>query len=106
MGINESQIIQDIDLKKPHILLVGMGVPRQEKWIADVRDRVSPRIYWAVGALFDYVAGEETPVPAWMDALALEWLWRLLIDPRGKWRRYLVGIPKFLWRLLHQRLNP
>ena len=67
------------------------------------RERINAPVCWAVGALFDYLAGVEPPVPAWMNRLALEWLWRLMVDPLGKWRRYLLGNPEFVARILHQK---
>ena len=100
---NEEEILADIAAAKPHVLFVGMNTPRQEKWIAAHRAEIDVPVCWAVGALFDFVAGLEPPVPGWMNALNLEWFWRLLMDPRGKWRRYLFGNPLFLYRLLQQR---
>ncbi len=103
--MSEAQILQDIAAKKPHILFVGMGIPVQEEWIAAHRQDIPAPVCWAVGALFDYVAGVEPRVPGWMNALALEWLWRLMIDPLGKWRRYILGNPLFAWHILGQKLN-
>jgi N-acetylglucosaminyldiphosphoundecaprenol N-acetyl-beta-D-mannosaminyltransferase len=82
-----------------------MGTPNQEKWMAQYRGRIPSPLCWVVGALFDVVAGEEHPVPAWMDRLALEWLWRLTRDPRGKWRRVVIGIPEFIIRFAISRLR-
>jgi N-acetylglucosaminyldiphosphoundecaprenol N-acetyl-beta-D-mannosaminyltransferase len=103
--INKSEIdvLQEITALKPHILFVGMGTPMQEKWCALHRTAISAPIVWTVGALFDTVTGIEPLAPSWFNALALEWLWRLLRDPRGKWRRYLIGNPLFLWRVFHQK---
>jgi len=98
------QILEEINSSKPHILLVGMGSPQQEFWISKHRDVISAPICWSVGALFDYVAGVEPSVPTWMNKLALEWMWRLFIDPRGKWKRYIIGNPSFAARVLHQKL--
>jgi N-acetylglucosaminyldiphosphoundecaprenol N-acetyl-beta-D-mannosaminyltransferase len=98
----EAQVIADIAAAAPDILFVGMGTPRQEKWIAAHRGELPARVCWAVGALFDYVAGVEKRVPGWMNALGFEWLWRLLVNPLGKWRRYVLGNPLFLYRVLRQ----
>lgn len=102
---SERDVFHDIVRTAPHLLFVGMGSPTQEKWTAAYRDLLPVRICWATGALFDYVAGVEPRVPAWMNMLALEWLWRLLVDPRGKWRRYLIGNPLFIARVLLQKLR-
>lgn len=98
-------LIEEINRTGPQVLLVGMGAPRQEKWLIDYRDQIQAPVCWAVGALFDYVAGEEPPVPGWLNWLNLEWLWRLLVDPIGKWQRYLIGNPLFLYRLLCQKIR-
>jgi N-acetylglucosaminyldiphosphoundecaprenol N-acetyl-beta-D-mannosaminyltransferase len=102
---SEPEVLQDIAAVKPDVVFVGLGTPRQEKWLAAHREELPVAIYWAVGALFDYVAGVERRAPAWMRALALEWAWRLLIDPVGKWHRYLLGNPLFVLRVLQQWLR-
>ncbi|HEX7973595.1 MAG TPA: WecB/TagA/CpsF family glycosyltransferase [Anaerolineales bacterium] len=102
---SESEVLQELAQTSPDVVFVGMGVPRQEKWIADHRAEIATPVCWAVGALFDYVAGKEPRVPVWLNALALEWLWRLLIDPTGKWKRYLFGNPLFIFRILLQKLG-
>ena len=103
--MDEEAILQEIDQTKPDVLFVGMGTPNQEKWLAQHRQHISSPLCWAVGALFDVVAGEEDPVPAWLDRLALEWLWRLVHDPLGKWRRVVIGFPEFILRLMISRLR-
>jgi N-acetylglucosaminyldiphosphoundecaprenol N-acetyl-beta-D-mannosaminyltransferase len=102
---NEAEVLGELEVRKPDVLLVGMGVPRQEKWIEANREQIPPKVCWAVGALFDYVAGAEPPVPAWMERLALEWLWRMVVDPQGKWERYMIGTPLFIGRVLRQKLK-
>ena len=99
----EDEVIKQINEAKPHVLFVGMGTPAQEKWIANHRNEINTRVCWSVGALFDYIAGIEAPVPKWMDKLSLEWLWRLLIDPINKWKRYILGIPIFLFHVFRQK---
>lgn len=101
---SNDQILEEINSSKPDILLVGMGSPQQEFWISKHRDQINVPICWAVGALFDNVAGVEPSVPAWMNKLALEWLWRLFIDPKGKWKRYVLGNPLFAARVIRQKL--
>jgi len=96
-------LLAEINQANPHALLVGMGTPQQEKWLASYRSQIEAPVCWAVGALFDYVAGVEPPVPDWLNRLNLEWLWRMLVDPIGKWRRYLVGNPIFMVRILRQK---
>lgn len=78
------------------IVLVGRGCPRQERWVAAHRGRV-PAAMLAVGAAFDYYAGTLRRPPAWMQRAGLEWLWRLLLDPRRLWKRYLIRNTQFLF---------
>jgi len=102
---NENQVLVELARLQPDVLLVGMGTPNQEEWICLHRAAITAPVCWAVGALFDYLAGVERRVPNWMNAIGLEWLWRLLVDPAGKWRRYLFGNPKFIFRILRAKLK-
>jgi N-acetylglucosaminyldiphosphoundecaprenol N-acetyl-beta-D-mannosaminyltransferase len=99
-----SAAIAAVNGARPDILLVGMGTPTQEKWIAAHRHQLQVPVVWAVGALFDFVAGIQPRGPRWMLDSGLEWLYRLCSDPRRLWRRYLVGNPLFLLRILRQRI--
>jgi N-acetylglucosaminyldiphosphoundecaprenol N-acetyl-beta-D-mannosaminyltransferase len=101
-AVNE-QALSEINAAAPRILLVGMGTPIQERWIATNRDRLHTPVVWAVGALFDFVAGVHPRAPRWMRHYNLEWLHRLAVEPRRLWRRYLIGNPIFLLRVLGQR---
>jgi N-acetylglucosaminyldiphosphoundecaprenol N-acetyl-beta-D-mannosaminyltransferase len=101
----EAQVLAEIKQARPDMLLVGMGVPRQEKWIKINRENLAVPVCWGLGALFDYVAGIEPAVPSFLDRLGLEWFWRLVIDPRRKWHRYLIGNPTFIWRVLMQKFS-
>jgi N-acetylglucosaminyldiphosphoundecaprenol N-acetyl-beta-D-mannosaminyltransferase len=102
---NNDQIIKDVNSSSPHILLVGMGSPQQEFWVSKHRTEINAPVCWSVGALFDYVAGVEPAVPSWLNAIGLEWLWRLLIDPIGKWKRYIIGNPLFVARVFLQKIK-
>jgi N-acetylglucosaminyldiphosphoundecaprenol N-acetyl-beta-D-mannosaminyltransferase len=100
---SEQVVLRVVNEAKPDVLLVGMGVPRQEKWIAANRKQIPAKVCWAVGALFDYVAGIEPVVPPWMEKRALEWLWRMIVNPREKMGRYIIGTPRFIGRVLLQK---
>ena len=100
---SEAQALLDIARTHPQVVFVGMGSPLQEKWIAVHRDKIQAPVCWVVGALFDFVTGEEQRVPTWMNKLALEWLWRFIFDPLGKWKRTLIGNPLFVLRVLRQK---
>lgn len=91
-------IIEQINQAKPHILLVGMGVPKQEKWIWQHRDELDASVLWGVGALFDYYAGKTPRAPVWLRRIGFEWFFRLLVEPKRLWRRYLLGNAFFVLR--------
>ena len=97
--------IAAINAARPDILLVGMGTPLQEKWIAAHREELDVPVVWAVGALFDFVAGVQPRGPRWMLDHGLEWLSRLISDPRRLWRRYILGNPLFILRVLRHRFT-
>lgn len=102
----ENQAVLDkINHAAPHILLVGMGMPRQEIWIQENIDRHSAHIVIAVGALFDYLGGQQKRGPRWLTDSGGEWLWRLCSEPSRLWRRYLLGNPIFVWLLLRQWMS-
>lgn len=82
------------------LMVVGMGSPTQELWIARHRDRIQAPVVWAVGALMDFVAGRQPRAPEWMRRMHLEWLWRLGTDPVRLAGRYVVGNPVFLARVV------
>ena len=83
------------------IVLVGLGCPRQEIWVYEMREAVG-RPLLAVGAAFDFLAGSLAMAPAWMQARGLEWLYRLWREPGRLWRRYLILNPRYCWALLLQ----
>ncbi|OKH38522.1 glycosyltransferase [Calothrix sp. HK-06] len=91
--------IDAINAYQPHILMVGMSMPRQEHWILDNLDRLSVNSILTSGACLDYVAGAVPTPPRWMGKLGLEWLYRLSSEPKRLWKRYLVE-PWFLSKLL------
>jgi len=98
-------VVQTIQVARPNILFVGFGMPQQERWVLENWDRLPVNIVVTVGALFDYIADETPRGPRWMTDHGLEWLSRLLIEPRRLWKRYVLGNPLFLWRIFKQRLG-
>ncbi len=97
--------ITAVNTARPHILFVGMGTPIQERWIFEHRRELEVPVVWAVGALFDFVAGVQRRAPRWMLDLGLEWLHRFWVEPKRMWRRYILGNPLFIWRVMMQRLG-
>jgi N-acetylglucosaminyldiphosphoundecaprenol N-acetyl-beta-D-mannosaminyltransferase len=89
-GEDNERVLEVINAFGPHVLLVGMGMPRQEKWVLRNRARLKANVIHTIGATFDYVAGAIPTPPRWMGQLGLEWLYRLVSEPRRLWRRYLV----------------
>lgn len=97
------EVVAAINAARPDVLAVGMSSPRQEYWLAEHGAKISAPLQWCVGALFDYLAGMERRAPAWMCHLGMEWCFRLAMDPVGKWRRYLIGNPRFVFNTLRWR---
>ncbi|EFG8199961.1 WecB/TagA/CpsF family glycosyltransferase [Escherichia coli] len=97
----EPAILNRLQNDRPDLLLVAMGVPRQEYWIDGISG-AHASVAMAVGALFDFLSGAVPRAPLWMRKARLEWLFRLIIEPSRLWRRYLVGNPLFIFRLLRQ----
>jgi N-acetylglucosaminyldiphosphoundecaprenol N-acetyl-beta-D-mannosaminyltransferase len=103
-GAGENKaVLEAINAAKPDILLVGFGMPIQERWLMENWDRLEVNVALPVGALFDYLAGEIPRAPHWMTDHGLEWLGRLIVEPRRLWRRYLIGNTRFLWLVLKER---
>lgn len=89
-GKENRDILDKINAYRPHVLMVGMGMPRQEHWVLDNLERLRVNAILTAGACFDYVAGAIPTPPRWMGRLGLEWAYRLFSEPRRLWRRYLV----------------
>jgi N-acetylglucosaminyldiphosphoundecaprenol N-acetyl-beta-D-mannosaminyltransferase len=90
-GSSENAAVLDrITAFQPHILFVGMGMPRQELWIADNFERLPDCVILSVGAAFDYEAGVQSAAPRWMGRAGIEWAYRLLHDPKRLFVRYCV----------------
>jgi exopolysaccharide biosynthesis WecB/TagA/CpsF family protein len=97
---NEDTILSNLAVDRPDVLLVAMGVPRQELWI---EGKIKPEhctVPLAVGALFDLFTGAIPRAPNWMIRTRTEWIYRLWREPRRLWRRYLIGNPKFIFAVL------
>jgi N-acetylglucosaminyldiphosphoundecaprenol N-acetyl-beta-D-mannosaminyltransferase len=93
------QIIDRINATHSDILLVAMGNPKQELWIARHLNRLNVPVCMGVGALFDYFGGFAKRAPRWMLNANMEWIFRLLIEPKRLWKRYCIGNPKFILRV-------
>lgn len=93
-------IIQAINEANPDLLWIGMTAPKQEKWTyqhwkeLDIHCHVG-----TIGAVFDFYAGTSRRAPIWWQHHSLEWLYRLILEPKRMWKRYVVGNPLFLWNI-------
>lgn len=95
-------VIKDISETRAQLVWIGLGSPKQEHWMADHVERIPGAILFGVGAAFDFHAGIVKRAPLWMQKSGLEWLFRLLSEPRRLWRRYVIMAPKFLVQVLLQ----
>jgi N-acetylglucosaminyldiphosphoundecaprenol N-acetyl-beta-D-mannosaminyltransferase len=102
----EANLLKDVRTAKPDILWVGLSTPKQECFMADYVDRLGVPLLIGVGAAFDFHSGRINEAPAWVKRSGLQWLHRLLQDPRRLWKRYFFNNPKFIWRITLQFLNP
>jgi N-acetylglucosaminyldiphosphoundecaprenol N-acetyl-beta-D-mannosaminyltransferase len=98
-------VVAEINHAKPDVVWVGIGVPKQEKWMAALRDRIDAPVLVGVGAAFDFHAGLVPQAPAWMQSAGLEWLFRLSKEPRRLWKRYLTYNPRFVFGFARQYVH-
>lgn len=95
LSINESEV---------DVLFVGVGCPKQERWMAEHKDQLGC-VMIGVGAAFDFISGRKRHAPSWMRSIGLEWLFRLFSEPRRLWKRYLKHNPRFVFYLFFQLLG-
>ncbi len=90
------EAIDRIRAVQPRLIFVALGSPKQEVWIHRYLELLRPAVAVGVGASFDFIVGVQSRAPRWMSRLGMEWLYRLAMNPRRLWRRYLLNDPKFL----------
>ena len=100
----DAKVVAGINEATPDILFVGLGCPKQENWMAAHRGEVKA-VMVGVGAAFDFYAGNLREAPEWLSNIGLEWLFRLAMEPRRLWRRYLFLNPRFMWLAARQLLG-
>jgi N-acetylglucosaminyldiphosphoundecaprenol N-acetyl-beta-D-mannosaminyltransferase len=98
----DAEVERRINDARPNIVWVGLSTPKQERWMHAHVGRLNAQVLIGVGAAFDFHAGLKKQAPRWMQRSGLEWLFRLLTEPRRLWRRYLVNNPWFLWSVALQ----
>jgi N-acetylglucosaminyldiphosphoundecaprenol N-acetyl-beta-D-mannosaminyltransferase len=95
---------RELHRTRPHILWVGLGAPKQELWMAAMAGELDVPVMIGVGAAFDYLAGTKASAPTFLRHVGLEWLFRLAVEPKRLWRRYLLGNSTFVYLLLREAL--
>jgi len=91
----DSQVVREINFAKIDVLFVGIGCPKQEYWMAQHRDQLNC-VMLGVGAAFDLISSEKRHAPRWMQNIGMEWMFRLMSEPKRLWRRYLTTNPRFI----------
>lgn len=96
-------VVDMINLAAPTIVWVGLSTPKQERWMSSLRDRLNAPVIVGVGAAFDMHAGDLRQAPPWMQRAGLEWLFRVMMEPKRLWKRYVRAVPTFLVRIATNR---
>lgn len=99
----DDEIVRNINQARVRILFVGLGCPKQERWMSEHRGRVSATMF-GVGWAFEVLAGRSKPAPAWIYKIGMQWFYRLVLSPRKLWRRHLKNNPRFIALILRQLL--
>ena len=99
---NISRMIKDA---KPDILFVGLGAPKQERWIKKYHEELGVPVCMGVGVTFEFIAGIVKRAPKWMQSIGLEWFWRLCMEPGRLWKRYLIDDTQFFGIILKQKFR-
>lgn len=102
-GTNE-RMMQMVHDSGANCVWVGLGCPKQERWLYTHRAQLPPAVYFGVGAAFDFHAGSVRQAPRWMQSHGLEWLYRIYREPRRLFRRYLTHNSKFFWYCLTKKI--
>ena len=89
----------------PNIILVGLGMPKQEEWIAKYRERICANVILPAGAAIEFTAGVRPVCPLWLSRLGVEWVFRWMFEPRRLFRRYTIGNIEFILAVVAQRLK-
>ena len=101
----DEEVVARIEAAAPDVLWVGLSTPKQEHWMYEHRERLTVPVMAGVGAAFDFATGRVSQAPSWMRENGLEWLFRLIQEPRRLWRRYLIQGSRFAWSVSLELLN-
>jgi N-acetylglucosaminyldiphosphoundecaprenol N-acetyl-beta-D-mannosaminyltransferase len=97
----DTEVITAINDAEVHVLFVGIGCPKQERWMAEHKGSINC-VMLGVGAAYDFIAGEKKHAPRWVQKIGMEWLFRLCSEPKRLWRRYFSTNPRFIWHFSKQ----
>ena len=101
---DNKEIIDAIHAANPDLLWIGMTAPKQEKWVYSHWKELNIHCHvGSIGAVFDFFAGTMKRAPIWWQEHGLEWLYRLLKEPKRMWRRYIIGNTLFLWNMVKEK---
>jgi N-acetylglucosaminyldiphosphoundecaprenol N-acetyl-beta-D-mannosaminyltransferase len=101
---HNDDMLQQIAEARPDVLWIGMTAPKQEKWVHRNISRLDVPVVGSIGAVFDFYAGVVVRAPQWVCDAGLEWLYRLVREPRRLWRRTLLSAPAFMWLVVRKHL--
>ena len=101
----EGEICEKIRASRADVVWVGLSTPKQERWMARMRDALGVPVMVGVGAAFDFHTGRVAQAPRWMRENGMEWFFRLMSEPRRLWRRYLVKGSEFAWLVMLEQLG-
>lgn len=99
----EEQLRRQLEACKPDIFWCGLSTPKQERFMAAYQDRLPVKLMVGVGAAFDLLSGNLDEAPDWMKRAGLQWLYRMIKEPKRLWRRYLSNNPRFVWKVFLQK---
>ncbi len=100
----DDAVVQGINSSDVNVLFVGIGCPKQERWMAEHKAQLNC-VMLGVGAAYDFIAGSKKHAPRWMQKIGMEWLFRLCSEPKRLWRRYFSTNPRFIWHFGKQLLK-
>ena len=103
--MEERQLIETVRTARPDFFWVGLSTPKQDKFMAEYSPKLDATVMLGVGAAFDFHSGRVRQAPAWLQRLGMEWFFRLCMEPRRLWKRYLKHNPRFVYHVFRQRVG-
>ncbi len=98
--VTDENLIHDINESKPSVLMIGLGSPAQENFVSEYYEKLNANVIITVGSGIDFMTGLLKRAPVWMQKANLEWVFRMFTEPTRLWKRYLIGIPLFIIRII------